>query len=149
MELIFLVVYVLFIGVLFAGAVHWARKKNREFKNPSTRHKVSPTSKFFVKDLPRDFYVSVQFCVVRLPGGIPVQDIFSLREVGLARGPKLDPWPGRFCQPQRDRGASTELALDLHPSTVEFHDFLDDAHAQARARDVAGGVNAVKALTDA
>ena len=63
MELIFLVVYVLFIGVLFAGAVHWARKKNREFKNPSTRHKVSPTSKFFVKDLPRDFYLSVQFCV--------------------------------------------------------------------------------------
>jgi len=60
---IFLVVYVLFTAVLFAGVIHWARKKKREFKNPSTRHKVSPTSRFFVKDLPRDFYVSVRFCV--------------------------------------------------------------------------------------
>ena len=60
---IFLVVYVLFMVVLFAGAIHWARKKKREFKSPSTRHKVSATSNFLVKDLPRDFYVSAQFCV--------------------------------------------------------------------------------------
>ncbi len=63
MALIFLVLYVLFIVVLVTGAIHWARKKRRELKNPSTRHKVSPTSEFLVKDLPRDFYVSVQFCV--------------------------------------------------------------------------------------
>lgn len=63
MAQMFLVLYVLFIVLLFAGAIHWARKKKREFKNPSTQHKVSPTSEFFVKDLSRDFYVSVQFCV--------------------------------------------------------------------------------------
>ena len=41
----------------------WERKKKREFKNPSTRRKVASTGKFFVKKLPRDFYLSVQFCV--------------------------------------------------------------------------------------
>ena len=69
----------------------WERKKKREFKNPSTRRKVAPTGKFFVKKLPRDFYLSVQFCVgFALSGFLAVflyKLFFSLLEAGLARGP--------------------------------------------------------------
>ena len=69
----------------------WERKKKREFKNPSTRHKVAPTGKFFVKELPRDLYLSVQFCVgFALSGFLAVflyKLFFSLLKVGLARGP--------------------------------------------------------------
>jgi hypothetical protein len=63
MTKVFAVLYIAFIVLLFAGAIHWARKKKREFKNPSTRHRVTTTAEFFVKDLPRDWYVSVQFCI--------------------------------------------------------------------------------------
>jgi hypothetical protein len=57
------VLYLALVVLLFACAIHWARKKKREFKNPSTRHRVTTTAEFFVKDLPRGWYVSVQFCI--------------------------------------------------------------------------------------
>jgi hypothetical protein len=63
MAIALLVLYIALVLLLFAVAFHWARKKKREFKSPSTRHKVTATAEFFVKDLPRDWYVSLQFCI--------------------------------------------------------------------------------------
>ena len=63
MAIVWLVLYIAFVLLLFAGAIHWGRKKKREYKSPSTRHRVTATAEFFVKDLPRDWYVSLQFCI--------------------------------------------------------------------------------------
>jgi|GEM_PF-3358614 len=63
MEVIFLVLYVMFVVLVFASAIHWARKKRQQLKSPTARQKVSARSVFLVKDLPRDWYVSVQFCI--------------------------------------------------------------------------------------
>ncbi len=63
MALIFLVLYVMFVVLLFAGAIHWARKKKQQLKNPTARRKMSATSILLVKDLPREWYVSLQFCI--------------------------------------------------------------------------------------
>ena len=63
MATVWLVLYVAFVVLLLAGAVYWARKTKREFKSPSTRHRVTAIAEFFVKDLPRDWYVSLQFCI--------------------------------------------------------------------------------------
>jgi len=62
-KMFFLLIYVLFIVSLLGGAIYWARKKKREMNDPSKRLKLTPTTEFFVKDLPKDWYVSIQFCV--------------------------------------------------------------------------------------
>ena len=48
--------------VLFVGGYFWDKKKKAEYKNPLTRHKVTPIAEYFVKDLPPNFYVSPWFC---------------------------------------------------------------------------------------
>lgn len=62
-SIILIVIYVLFIVSLLGGAIYWARKKKREIKDPSARLKLTPTTEFFVKELPKNWYVSFQFCL--------------------------------------------------------------------------------------
>ena len=44
-------------------AFFWARKKSREFRSPYVQQDATPTQTFFFKQLPPNFYVSVQFCI--------------------------------------------------------------------------------------
>ena len=61
MAKVWLAMYVLLIVLFFVAAISWSRKKKREFNDSPARQEL--TAKFFLKDLPPNFYVSIQFCV--------------------------------------------------------------------------------------
>lgn len=63
MAKVWLAMYVLLIVLFFVAAISWSRKKKREFNDSPARQELTPTAKFFLKDLPPNFYVSIQGCV--------------------------------------------------------------------------------------
>jgi hypothetical protein len=63
MAKVWLAMYVLLIVLFFVAAISWSRKKKREFNDSPARQGLTPTAKFFLKDLPPNFYVSIQGCV--------------------------------------------------------------------------------------
>lgn len=63
MAKVWLAVYVLLIVLFSVAATSWSRQKKREFNDSPARQGLTPTGKFFLKDLPPNFYVSIQFCV--------------------------------------------------------------------------------------
>ena len=63
MAKVWLAMYVLPIVLFFVAAIPWSRKKKREFNDSPARQQLTPTAKFFLKDLPSNVYVSTQFCV--------------------------------------------------------------------------------------
>ena len=77
MNAIWIVLYVLLVAGLLAGAALWARKKKREMKDPMARRNLGPAATFLVKDLPPDWYVSLQFCIGFALAGLVAVLIFK------------------------------------------------------------------------
>lgn len=77
MATFWLVSYVLVVMSFFIGIAFWARQKKREFKKPLARRKLTPAMEFLFRDLPPDFYVSVQFCIGFIIAAIVASAFFS------------------------------------------------------------------------
>jgi hypothetical protein len=60
MATFWVVLYVLVLVSFFIVAVPWARRKSRDFKKI---RQPSAGQEFFFRPLPRNWYVSVDFCI--------------------------------------------------------------------------------------
>ena len=78
MAIALLIAYIALVVAVLFGALVWSRRKQRTLRNSFTAHKWTAVETLFFKELPKGWYVSVQFCVGFALAGLAFVVLFEM-----------------------------------------------------------------------